>query len=300
LGGRGRAFAQRLAPAQAAFTLVEILLALLILGLGLMGVLVLFPVGIDAARISAETTRAATIARMAEAELFYVNGPDHKSPFQRILAYIDNPDPSHAYRQRGPWFLPNFDEALCPDPTDGDAAYHGDSDDADNGPEVRPVLIPGLPSGEYSWSTTVARPYDVEANEPGKDALYLLNDLWQNEEVLIVQVTVYRKFSAVGGPLDTGNFAHNSILIDNLNVTGARLESVRGGDWVRYLKFDGATKLYSGDGFWYKVDQVDAPGKRVKLSEKYWGLQGTPVGAAVPLEFTDRIVGTYTFLLSAE
>lgn len=282
LGGRGSAFPRGLAPSQAAFTLVEILLALLILGLGLMGVLVLFPMGIDAARICVETTRAATIARQAEAELFYVNGPDHKSPFQRIVQRAHSTtSPEHV------WFLPNFDEVLYPDPTDGDPACHGDADVVENGPEVRPVLIPGMPSAEYSWSITVAYPYTAAGTNPD----YVLNDLWQNDEVFIVQVTVYRKFGAGAGQ---GNFAQNSIVIDGLNVTSASLDSVRSGDWIRYL--DHSVTPYSGDGFWYRVDQVDAAGRRIKLDEKYWGRQG----ATVPLEVSDRVVGTYTFLLSAE
>ena len=268
---------------------MEILLSLLILGLGLMGVLVLFPMGIDAARVSTETTRAATIARQAEAELFCVNGSDQKTPFQRIVDRAR----STTSPQRV-WFLPNFDEVLYPEFTDGDAACQGDPDAIDNGPEVRRTLAAGAgsPTGEYSWSITVVYPYDPAVLAGTKtEADYLLNDLWQNDEVFIVQVTVYRGFNTVAGQ---GDFAHNSILADNLNLTGAPLESVRGGDWVRSL--DRTTTPHSGDGFWYRVDQVDAAGQRVKLGGQYWGL----VGTGVPLEFTDRIVGTYTFLLSAD
>jgi type II secretory pathway pseudopilin PulG len=264
---------------------VEILLSLLILGLGLMGVLVLFPMGIDAARVSTETTRAATIARQAEAELFCVNGSDQRSPFQRIVARARSTTSPERV-----WFLPNFDEVLYPEPTDGDAACQGDPDALNNGPQVRRTSAGGAgsPSGEYSWSITVAYPYDADGANPD----YLLNGLWQNDKVFIVQVTVYRGFNAVAGQ---GKFAHNSIVVDSLNLTGAPLESVRGGDWVRFL--DTTTAPWSGDGFWYRVDQVDAPRQRVKLGGQYWGREGTGVP---PLEFTDRVVGTYTFLLSAD
>ena len=268
---------------------MEILLSLLILGLGLMGVLVLFPMGIDAARVSTETTRAATIARQAEAELFCVNGSDQKTPFQRIVERArSTTNPERV------WFLPNRDEVLYPEPTDGDAAYQGDPDTIDNGLEVRRTLAAGAgsPSGEYSWSMTVVYPYDPAVLQGTKtEADYLLNGLWQNDRVFIVQVTVYRGFNAVAGQ---GRFAHNSIVVDNLNVTGGPLQSVRGGDWVRFLNT--TTTPWSGDGFWYQVDQVDVPNKRVKLAQRYWGW----VGTGVRLEFTDRIVGTYTFLLSAD
>jgi hypothetical protein len=260
---------------------VEILLSLLILAVGLMGVLVLFPLGIDAARISAETTRSATIARLAEAELFYVNGPDHKSPFQRIVERARST--ANAASPERCWLLPHFDEILDPD-IDGDSV--------DNGREVQPVLTSGtsLATAEYGWSITVAYPYVAGGTNPD----YVLNDLWQNPQVFVVQVTVYRKFGPVTG---RGNFAHNSIVIDNLSVTGVALESVRSGAWVRYLDpatSDPANPPYS-DGFWYRVDQVDVAGRRVKLNDRYWGREGT----AVPLEVSDRIVGAYTFLLSA-
>lgn len=158
LSGSGESGFPRLLPSpQAGFTLVEILLALLILAVGLVGVLVLFPVGIDATRISVETTQATTIARQAKAELFCVNGPDQKTPFQRIVDRArSSTNPEHR------WFLPHCDEVLYPHPLDGDAACPGDDDTIDNGPEVRPVLIPGMSvsTGEYSWSITVLYPYN--------------------------------------------------------------------------------------------------------------------------------------------
>jgi len=255
---------------------VEILLALLILAVGLLGVLVLFPLGIDAARISVETTRAATIARAAKAYLFEVNGSggDIASPFQRILTDAGIAD--------GPWYLPYDDEFLDPD-------LDGGANTLSDGPPAFRVVAPGqdLSAAEYSWSMTVARA-SRDSGVAGPD--YSLGDLWQNENLFIVQVAVYRKFDVDRARSD---LAHDSIVIENV-VPGGALESVRGGDHVRNL--DTTTDPWSGDGFWYEVDQVDNAGRRIKLSREYWGLEDTDV----PVELSHRVIGTYTFLLSAD
>ncbi len=268
----------------AGFTLVEILLALLILSVGLLGVLALFPLGIDAARVSVETTRAATIARMAKAYLFEVNGSgaDTYSPFQRILNDVRSTT-SPFY---GPWYLPTYDEVLDPD---------GESDTTDtdeNGPEVQPVVRDGsdptlVTLAEYSWSMTIAFPSsDADADDVPDYAL-----LGEEEEILIVQVTVYRKFGVTRG---SGDLAHDSMVIENV-TPGGLLDSVRSGDYVRNLDMTLPLTRDSGDGFWYQVDQVDGATDRIKLTDRFWGLEGT----GVDLEFRDRVVGTYTFLLSA-
>ena len=271
----------RVRPTRAVgFTLVEILLALLILSVGLLGVLALFPLGIDAARVSVETTRAASIARMAKAYLFEVNGSgaDTYSPFQRIVNAVDA-------GATGPWYLPAFDEFLNPDSTDG-----GDADSDEDGPEVQPVAaaVEDPLLAEYSWSMTVAYPSsDADADDVPDYAL-----LGEEEEILIVQVTVYRKFGVARA---TGDVAQDSMVIEGIGP-GNVIESIRSGDYVRNLEYDlGDDPCAEGDGFWYQVDQVDEASDRVKLTERFWGLEDT----SVDLEFSDRVVGTYTFLLSA-
>lgn len=265
--------------AAAGFTLVEILLALLILAVGLLGVLALFPLGIDAARRSVESTRAATIARMARAHLFYRTGSglNRKTPFERIVEAVEQ------HGATGPWFLPYDDEILDPD-------YDGGTNSVSDGPTVQVVVSPGEDEAfaEYAWSIAVARPAsDVDGNGLADD--YSLGLLQDNENLYVVQVTVYRRFNAsvAAGDLNSG-----SMIVQNITPSGV-LASVRSGDYVRYL--DTSSDPWDGDGFWYQVDQVDEDGARVKLSEKYWGLPRT----AGRLEFTDRVIGTYTFLVSA-
>jgi len=287
----------------AGFTLVEILLALLILSVGLLGVLALFPLGIDAARVSVETTQAANIARMVKAYLFVVTGPvsNRKTPFERIVEDVEQ------HGATGPWFLPYDDEVLDPD---YEARLGLPANSVSDGPEVEVVVDPGENriAAEYAWSVTVARPasdMDVpfspdtrswystasyhEATGNGLADDYSLGSLQDNENVFVVQVTVYRKF---GVTRTTGDLVRDSMVIENVTPSGV-LDSVRSGDYVRNL--DISTTPWSGDGFWYQVDQVDGANDRVKVTERFWGLAGTDVA----LEFTERVIGTYTFLLSA-
>ena len=265
----------------AGFTLVEILLALLILAVGLLGVLVLFPLGIDAARVSAETTRAATIARAARACLFEVNGSGSNvsTPFRRIVDDVTN------NAAVGPWYLPYDDEIMDPDfdlnNTPGD------------GPQTQAVTDD--PEAGYSWSITVARPYDPDGAEPD----YVLGELWRNEHAFIVQVAVYRNYAVeqVDGTLDVDRSgsdpdpAWTTMIVESVPASVER--TFKSGDYVRYLNFANSTP---GDGFWYQVDQIG--GDKVKLLEKYWG---RPQDSGTDrLQFSDRVIGTYTFLLSAD
>ncbi len=273
----------RVRPRSAAgFTLVEILLALLILAVGLLGVLVLFPLGIDAARVSAETTRAAIIGRAARAYLFEVNGSesDVSTPFQRIVDDVaDN-------GAEGPWYLPYDDEIMDPD------------SDVNDIPDGLPThVVTDDPGAGYSWSITVARPYDPDGEEPHD---YVLGELWRNEHVFIVQVAVYRNYSLeqVDGALVIDRSRpreereHWTTMIVE-DVPDSVERTFKSGDYVRYLNFDNTTP---GDGFWYQVDQIG--GDKVKLLERYWGL---PQDAGSDrLQFSERVIGTYTFLLSAD
>jgi len=266
---------------QTGFTLVEILLALLVLSVGLLGVLALFPVGIDSARRAVESTRSATIARMAKSILL-TNNDAGRSPFDRIVNDVS----TGAYY--GPWFLPHFDETYDP-AADGNSTV--------DGPLVERVALPGEDPNlaDYSWSITVAYPYDFGTSPPYD---YVLNDLRLNQHVFIVQVAVYRKFAVTEA---TGNVVSldrsgpssgwTSMIINGLPSSLSR--SFGSGDHLRYLYYDTAASQYVGDGFWYEIDQI--AGDTVKLSEGYWGVDP---GASADLQFTDRIIGTYTFVLS--
>lgn len=68
---------------RAGFTLIEITIALLVLAIGLLGLLALFPVGFDSSRRSGEITEAALLAQSYTEAL--------KEEFARIgLASLDN------------------------------------------------------------------------------------------------------------------------------------------------------------------------------------------------------------------
>ena len=250
----------------AGFTLVEILLALLILSVGLMGVLALFPLGIDAARISVESTRSATISRAAKAALLTENDSTG-SPFDRIVEDV------RTGNYYGPWHLPYHDRVY--DPGLG----------VSPGPPVVSAAVPGGdPSlADYSWSITVAYPYRLPTR-------YGWPAMEQASNMFVVQVTVYRRYAVSAG---TADVEHDSYVLSN--VGGG--QQVRSGDYVRYLASD-----YTGDGFWYRVDEIGEVGgdPTIKLGQKYWGWLASASGdTGADVQFSDKVIGTYTFLMSA-
>ena len=263
----------RVAVRQEGFTLVEILLALLILSVGLMGVLALFPLGIDAARISVEATRAATISRMAKAALLTENDTSG-SPFDRILADVRRTMGPYF----GPWHLPYHDEVYDPG-LDGDST--------NNGPAVVSAAVAGGgPSlAEYSWSVAVVYPSGL----PGH---YTWPGMEQSPNMFVVQVTVYRNYRVTTGTADVAPDSY--VLAD---VTGA--QQIRNGDYVRYLD---ASNLGTCDGFWYRVDEIGEVGgsRTIKLSQQYRGyVDGLPEDDDADVQFSDKVIGTYTFYMSA-
>jgi len=192
--------------------------------------------------------------------LFEVNGSGSNvsTPFRRIVDDVTN------NAAVGPWYLPYDDEIMDPDfdlnNTPGD------------GPQTQAVTDD--PEAGYSWSITVARPYDPDGAEPD----YVLGELWRNEHAFIVQVAVYRNYAVeqVDGTLDVDRSgsdpdpAWTTMIVESVPASVER--TFKSGDYVRYLNFANSTP---GDGFWYQVDQIG--GDKVKLLEKYWEGLVTPV-----------------------
>ncbi len=273
----------------AGFTLVEILLALLILSVGLMGVLALFPLGIDATRISVESTRAATIARMAKAALTTATpGPgasDDKTPFQRILETAWNaPNPANRI-----WHGPYYYGVFYPDlntvaqrPHVWPASVAPGADPRDPGDNTMMV------ESDYSWSMVVLYPYGLGPTTThfGWDTVKEAANMY------VVQVTVYRSYRTEAGSADV---ERDHIILDD--VSGA--DQVQDGDYVRYLDLN---NLESTDGVWYRVEEIGVVGGRttIKLDQRYWGFLDTPdQDTNVAVQFSDKVIGTYTFLMSA-
>ncbi|MBU0633475.1 MAG: prepilin-type N-terminal cleavage/methylation domain-containing protein [Candidatus Omnitrophica bacterium] len=90
----------RLRP-QAAFTLIEIIIALTILGIGLVAVMSYLPVALDAAKKGADITKAAIIAQsvmeiVKDATYTDITGADS---MDTALAYVDyNDEPGFQYQ----------------------------------------------------------------------------------------------------------------------------------------------------------------------------------------------------------
>src|SRR5258707_9347019 len=71
---------RRAAKSCSAFTLVEIILALAVMAIGLLGTLVLFPVGLNATRTASDNTEMATI------------GAEYISIYQQAALHTNNYD----------------------------------------------------------------------------------------------------------------------------------------------------------------------------------------------------------------
>lgn len=89
------------------FTLVEILIAIFVLGIGLLGILTLFPVGLDATRNMLANSRASMIASSARATLAAMHAHESVLDWQQL-------NQGHAQKD-GPWYYPHDDEVFAPD-----------------------------------------------------------------------------------------------------------------------------------------------------------------------------------------
>lgn len=86
---------RRTSTSCSAFTLVETILALAVMAIGLLGTLVLFPVGLDATRTASDNTEVATIAaeyigKFQQAALYssgYINGGTNQDVFAQADSY---------------------------------------------------------------------------------------------------------------------------------------------------------------------------------------------------------------------
>jgi len=252
-----------------------------------MGVLVLFPLGIDAARKSVESTRAATIARMAKAALT-VGTPnsvdiadDGRTPFQRILETPGDPaDPDFEFVWHGPYYYEEFYpdlSTLASRPQVWPADVPAGQDPRDPSDDTQMV------SSEYSWSMVVAYPSAAPTN-------YDWGALAQATNLYVVQIAVYRNFSTGDG---TADITHGSVAFSNVGAA----EQTRSGDHVRHLN----ALDYSGDGFWYRVDELGTIGSGpvIKLNQRYRGYLLDPPAPPQSIQFSDRVIGVYTFLMSA-
>jgi len=147
--------------------MLEILLALVILAIGIVSVMALFPIALNELKQSMETTRAQSLARLGRATLLYLGAAE------RIIDHPEaDDDPGNASPRdnlgfTGPWFYPDDDEVFFPG-RDVDAVCNGDD-----------VVLCGE-SPQYSWEATIYQKYPgVNYFNTVNGVDYLDNQLYQ-------------------------------------------------------------------------------------------------------------------------
>jgi len=216
---------------ESGFTLIEILVAFLIMSVGILGILVLFPVGIVASARSSNISRAAVVARGAVDML--ANGGLGDAA---LRASLDG--------ETGPWFIPHISD---PEGLEDDGLIiTGTPVDVD-GDGTDDVLLCDEATA-FSWNATVSKALDPSGSEI--QGLYA------------VQIRVFRNFMLMDGP-DTAEFTEG-----DKGVTGTLTNWVSGRQLVvgHYIKSDGTNP----DGRWYRVSVINSDTELV-LSRPYYG-----------------------------
>jgi len=145
------------------FTMLEILLAIVILSIGILSLLALFPLGMVSLKRSIDRTRAAIIARSARSLL------EAENAAKEIL---DHPEANAGGRGRlgftGPWFYPddaglvftNASSMLSPDAIASDAAG---------------AFVRSADFGQFSWEAVIRPAYPqafIDAGSPASPIHY--------------------------------------------------------------------------------------------------------------------------------
>ena len=252
----------------AAFTLIEVLVAFLIMSVGLLGILVLFPVGIMASARSSNLSRSAVVARSAISSLASQVTANDNTIIYNIYLYdiIDSPP-----KEDGPWLYPQDDEVYNPD---------GDGDAINNGPET----VTCDEATAFSWNATVSQAVDASGSEI--QGLYA------------VQIRVFRNFAVMDGP-GTVTFTE-----DDKTVTGAVTNWVIGRELLvgQYIKCEPAGAADTdADGFWYEISAINSDTELV-LRRPYYGDGDTNLGenfSGKDYVITKSLIAVYDTYLAA-
>lgn len=220
-----------------AFTLIEILVAFLILSVGILGILVLFPVGILASARSSNISRSAVIARSAVDML--TNGGLGNAA---LTATTKTPDES------GPWYIP--EQVSGADPTgvldDDGLIITGTPVDIDGDGTDDVILCDEATA--FSWNATVSNAVDASGSEI--QGLYA------------VQIRVFRNFSVTAGS-GTVTFTEGYRTVDGTGTSWLTGREILAG---YYIKSDAANT----DGLWYEVSAINSD-TELSLARPYEG-----------------------------
>ena len=253
-----------------AFTLIEILVAFLIMSVGILGILVLFPVGILASARSSNISRSAVIARSALDML--ANGGLADAALTATTKLVSSED--------GPWYIPEQESGAYVLDDDG-LIITGTPVDID-GDTVDDVILCDEATA-FSWNAAVSNAVDASGSEI--QGLYA------------VQIRVFRNFAVLDGP-GTATFTEGD---QTITATGTKEER----DWLmatiavgHHLKSGAANT----DGLWYQVSALSRPNDttvEIVLRRPYYGdgdwtpPPDTSTGAYVISKFLIAVYDTY-------
>jgi prepilin-type N-terminal cleavage/methylation domain-containing protein len=283
------------------FTLVEILLAIFVLGIGFLGILTLFPVGLDATRDMLANSRAAMIASTTRATL---------SAMKADWCILDWQWLNHADPQKdGPWYYPHDDEVFVPDDFDGapqavrDAGYPfsfivGDDDDENDVPGLEViecednklysfnvVILKTVPSSLSGKPYSVKIVGNVSADGMSIDPYSPSLPEMDSTECAAAAVTV--NAVPVRGTTQAltvaGKLHVRATFGGVLDRTIVKADTGNGWYWPDELKVGDCLK--APDDKWYRVvwlnrstdPAADPAAQTLKLSRPYQGTSGTAV-----------------------
>ncbi len=308
------------------FSLIEILIALFVLGLGLVGILTLYPVGMASTRDILAHSRAAMLASTARATLVTLDGSNAIRDWQRLNAGDS--------QEKGPWFYPHDDEVFVPyEPPSGNpplpySFIPGDANDVieRDRPEVREIIeSPDAPLFSFN---VVLRQSDPLAAVPTptekKLNLYVVGsaqaDGWvdnisplplppldpsvavtANGHVIDDWVTSSNTFHTTAAMAPTG--LQDIHVTGNLHVRATFTEDKTyvdvdtANDWAWPLELKVNDYLQGPDGNWYRVEWIHPTNRTANLliSREYEGPTITDIALIGSLSAESLVAQTAAF-----
>ncbi len=273
------------------FTLVEVLLAFLVLMLGIVAVLSLFPVGMKLSQEMVETSTAALVAKNARGCMEAMDLADQIAGASGLNLGFPLPGTAGAF----PKYFP------------GDMASLGNAFKAatDNG-TVDPPIVTSIEDNQrmvdstnpqFSWD---ARFDVIRGTHRLPPWSYGIPRGWTDEDIrgwiekyfrmYSVQISVYRKYREVSQGSGTITVENAPIATDvNRKITCLL---TLGGE-PRDLAVGWYIRIPSERSDWYRVEKIE--GRVLTLDREYAGDIGSKSGVIA----TDRLVGHFTTFLAA-
>ena len=283
------------------FTLVEVLLAFLILMLGIIGVLSLFPVGMKLSQNMVETSTAALVARNVRGCMEATNLADAITPKNSDGIPVMDP-------RKFPAYFPNdFDSGVV-------TAFLQAISNNTVQPPINSAIVNGkvldTANPNYSWDARFTLGQGAFRMPPWS---YGDPNGWSESDVqgwfskyfryYVVQISVYRGQRGKGyTDIDLGSGSISGVVADmeegpanpDLNlIPTCRL--VLNGTPSADLEVGWYIRVPNEKSDWYQIKDIDPDGRTLTLDRPYAGSSGGKSGIIA----TGGLVGHYTTFLAA-